>query len=210
MQIDIQGLAALVGLGLLVWLVIRMAKKAPPVTPVVPGEIPVEQPKRLPRWHGFFLWMPVLQQGGFEHLRTNYSTQGSCPTDERRYGIEDNFTGPYQVQITARHRGTGWVNPIYSETTHEDVTGKWVPSGAFYWYPLAVRPWQTTEMGGCGVPTDNAKEGPPELRFGTETQYIDISIRIANALGDVSEEIPGVIPVAPHFCDEEAKKKTKR
>jgi len=194
------GLLVILGVAILFLFLSGRKKDAPAVVPPEPGVTPIE-PARLPRWWGFFLWMPVLQQGSFERLRTTYSTQGSCPTDEQRYGIEDNGTGPYQVKIVAKHRGTGWMNPIYSEDTHEDVTGKFVPSGAFYWYPLAIRPWQTIKPGGCGVPTDNSLVAPDELKFGTETQYIDIAIQIRNALGDVSEEIRGVIPVAPHFCD---------
>ena len=210
MQIDIQSLAALVGIGAFVWLLWRMTRKGSSTPPVVPPAQPGEQPApRIPRWHGWWILFPVLEQGSFSHTQTTPSVTG-CLTAERRYGIEDNGTGPYDVLVTIKHRGTGWVNPIYSEQTHEDITGRWVPSGQFYWYPLAVRSWKQIVPGGCGNTAPATENDFAELKFGTTTQYLDVSLRIRNSLGDVSEEIVDVIPVAPHFCNEEAKKKTKR
>jgi hypothetical protein len=207
---------AIIG-GIALTAVLRAASKPNKATggiPLPPGGVvvPVDPisaraaPRLLPILGLSTLWADPFQEGSWEKFQTTYETHDCGATE---YGIEDNGTGPHEVLIEATVRETGAMQPFYRADTDEWCNGQRIPSGSFYWYPGAVRPWTKKTTGGCNpVITDYPAGKKPTLPADGKDFTVDFKVRAWNRFGKEATPLLMSPRVAQHLCGDEGKTPT--
>jgi len=160
----------------------------PTPTPVPPKPVPVPPtPRPAPRFFGFFFLYSFYDKSERILLNTNLERHG-CDADGSSvsYGIEDNGSGPYRVNIVQTRLDTGAQFEVY-DIRHAVVGTALVPSGIFYTYLGAKRPWNpaSTQPAFKRLGCDPTPVPPPPTPIHPLVK-VDITVTIENADGERS------------------------
>jgi len=171
--------AFLIAVGLM-----KRPKPQTPTQPDIPKPEPVADVHPAPRFHGFF-----TRRGGVVYeremvvLRLTESVHG-CPPNEQRFGVEDNGSGPYRFELSARHVGSDRRDALYAPTG-ERVDGRYISVDRVIWFPLhgaatppfPITPADTRSCKPAPPPPDNNAEPRP-------TSVVMLDVKIENGHGN--------------------------